>query len=1554
MIETKISSSDGPNVKEFTPPRFKNRDRQLRVLVQLVSFLTIALFLSSTLRIPGYDEIFDLISLMLFVGLLLLFLTGIGLSFFQLRYINDRRNKITNLGGVIGLFGLLLTGIPCACEIALVGLEGLEPFLSSLLGFGLFLTFFGFFAEATLLDETLLYVIRVNFRAIIRYSLTIIGAFLVNLGVLVILAPRLNWRIALWPQGLAGEWVTVLGVLIMWGAWFQHINRLIWNNRILLLRTSYLTFSQVLVVFMVVIPLLSQPLTPETFLFVSLPMGIAGIAIIYGDYLKFGVPEQIRGFIKKYMFVIQGIVLVCASALIMIGAVYQNFEEPVNTLFVISFRGFYSGVGLLLIYRMWFRIINNFITQSILFLRTYYKQIVTLGAVIPMILGAVELSITEGDHLVAYLIPVLVILAGYLISVIVWYFPKHSYSRGVNTSLSSFLFFWSLLVILNNINLGIYDWNFPTNLGLLIPGALLVFYLGVDTYLWRKELYYVLQQVWAFIRTYYREFVTIFGLGFMIVGSLFPEFFAFLEVMDPFYPIPVFSFIFGYSLIMIIWRFPKQPIYFRGITTAVSMIVSLWGVISITFSRSFSFDFFGESPLDLWPSIVSTFYLGVGIVISVYLWRTEIKRSVIQVGQVIVNAIKGTIEFFVNVVKAVWNAFKQAFWGVIQYIRGNYRQIVTVFSLITMFMGLAGSNEAFNWDPLAMFFLGYLVSCSVWRFPTRHEYFRGITTTLSIFTLFWGTGLLLKNGISAPDLFAVPFLITYLLIVVASVVPIFLWLEELSQLVKQIAQAIKQAFMRAIYAVINFVKTVWNAFKQAFWAVIEFVRINYKEIISVFSLITMFLGFVGSNDAFKWESIALFFLGYLVSCSVWRFPTRHEYFRGISTTVSIFTLFWGMAQLLKNGISAPDLLAIPFLVTYLLIVVASGLPIYLWRVELWRVVKQIAQAIKQAFMIAIYAVINFVKSVWNAFKQAFWAVIDFVRMNYKEFISVFSLFTMLLGLVGSNDAFNWELLALFFLGYLVSCSVWRFPTRHEYFRGIATTLSIFTLFWGVLLLSKNGISAPDLFAVPFLITYFFIVVGSVLPVYLWRVELWRVVKQIAEATKQVFMIVIYTVINFVKAAWNAAKQAFLAILHSVHGLLLRIQRNISRLIQYVKENVWNLVQYLFTIIGVLMINIGLFMLIVPPTEQMGILWVFFGVLVICGAWWENTLLVLRAIAHSLMELASSLKNFFLQTSMFLWIKFLTLIEFGREHFKAIAKTVTTLVGVFLVLLGLLGSFGFTIAFLDNTEVPPELFLIIGAGLLITTWFSQVLEFLKYTVRSIRDALDVFGHYIWDLGVSIKDAVVKFFIYIISLWREIVRATATVVGVLLVIIGFFNLSVSNGNDFINIGLILVGIVMIFWSWRSQIKEFLIRIGHSIQDALSAFGHYIWNIGVSIKDTVVRFFTYIISLWREIVRATATVVGVLLVIIGFSYFQYAPSDEGKQLSMILIIIGVAMMAISWRSQLGELLIRTVVSIRDALGAFGHYIWDIGVAVKDAVGKFFTYIISLWREIVRVTAT
>ncbi|MHA2274860.1 MAG: hypothetical protein ACXAC2_03800 [Candidatus Kariarchaeaceae archaeon] len=375
MIETKTRPPDTPIVEEFTSPKFKNRENQLLFLVRITSFLAILLFLNNSIKIPEYEEILDTLSLALFLGLFGLFLMGLGLSFFQLRYINERRNKITSLGGTIGLFGLFLTGIPCACEL---GLEALEPpisvFLPYLLGLGLFLTVIGFFTETTQLDEALIYILRSNFISIIRYSVTIVGAFLINYGFLIFFIP---------PIDETGGLVSIFaGTLFVVGIWIDRIIRLFSTNYIVIIRMGYLSISQILLVLVIAIPIdhifRTQVLDFDTFL-ITVIIGVLGLIAIYTDLYYFGVPEQIRGLANRYMPLVQLFVLLCASGLIILGIFYQffyqNLVETNDLIYVSSFRGFYSGAGFLLLYRMWFKPINNFISRSILVVRTYYKEI---------------------------------------------------------------------------------------------------------------------------------------------------------------------------------------------------------------------------------------------------------------------------------------------------------------------------------------------------------------------------------------------------------------------------------------------------------------------------------------------------------------------------------------------------------------------------------------------------------------------------------------------------------------------------------------------------------------------------------------------------------------------------------------------------------------------------------------------------------------------------------------------------------------------------------------------------------------------------------------------------------------------------------------------------------------------------------------------------------------------------------------------------------------------------------------------------------------------------
>ena len=323
-----------------------------------------------------------------------------------------------------------------------------------------------------------------------------------------------------------------------------------------------------------------------------------------------------------------------------------------------------------------------------------------------------------------------------------------------------------------------------------------------------------------------------------------------------------------------------------------------------------------------------------------------------------------------------------------------------------------------------------------------------------------------------------------------------------------------------------------------------------------------------------------------------------------------------------------------------------------------------------------------------------------------------------------------------------------------------------------------------------------------------------------------------------------------------------------------------------------MISIGLFILLVPPAAEIGFLWMLLGFLLICGAWYENSILIIRTAGGYLRDVLTSVVKYADQAAKLLKAKFFALIEFGRVHFKAIAKTVTTLVGVLLVLFGLLGSF----ELLYVTGVPPSILILAGTIILYTTWLSQVNEVLIRIARSIYGVFVAFSHYLWDTGVSIKDAVVSFFDYVLNYWKEILRAITTILSVLLI---------SNGVFLGNLLFLVAGIVILYVTWFSQVNEFLNVTARSIYAALIAFGHYLWDVGVEIKDAVASFFTYVISLWKEILRAGATIIGIFLILIGIS-----------QLDLFPLGAGIVILYVVWFSQVNDFLNRTARSIYTAL--------------------------------------
>jgi hypothetical protein len=424
------------------------------------------------------------------------------------------------------------------------------------------------------------------------------------------------------------------------------------------------------------------------------------------------------------------------------------------------------------------------------------------------------------------------------------------------------------------------------------------------------------------------------------------------------------------------------------------------------------------------------------------------------------------------------------------------------------------------------------------------------------------------------------------------------------------------------------------------------------------------------------------------------------------------------------------------------------------------------------------------------------------------------------------------------------------------------------------------------------------------------------VKQIAQAIKQAFMATIKAVSDFLKTVWNIFKQAFLTIN------------------EFLRVNFGEIVRATTTIVGPFLIIIGFSYYPNAPTTDWkltNIGLIILGLGMILWAWRSQIKEIILTAAHSIRDALGAFGHYIWDVGVEIKDAVVSFFNYVLNYWKEILRAITTILSVLLISNGV---------FLGNL-----LFLVTGIVILYVTWFSQVNEFLNRTARSIYTALIAFGHYLWDVGVEIKDAVASFFTYVLSLWKEILRAGATIIGIFLILIGISQL------DLFPLG---AGIVILYAAWFSQVNDFLNRTARSIYTALGAFGHYIWNIGVAIKDAIVNFFRYFISLWREIVRATSTVFGSFLVIIGLYDLLYLRSDGNELLDIGTIFLGLVMISASWRSQIKELLIRTARSIRDALGVFGHYIWNIGVTIKDAIVNFFRYVISLWREIVRATST
>ena len=115
-----------------------------------------------------------------------IFCIGLVIVYLQLRSINQKRDKWTNIGGVIGLFGLFVILLMSQSFWLAVYTIKIIPDSLTIYGFilGSFLVFTGIFTESTRFDEFLIHWVKTNIGYVARLILFFIALFLMFAGII--------------------------------------------------------------------------------------------------------------------------------------------------------------------------------------------------------------------------------------------------------------------------------------------------------------------------------------------------------------------------------------------------------------------------------------------------------------------------------------------------------------------------------------------------------------------------------------------------------------------------------------------------------------------------------------------------------------------------------------------------------------------------------------------------------------------------------------------------------------------------------------------------------------------------------------------------------------------------------------------------------------------------------------------------------------------------------------------------------------------------------------------------------------------------------------------------------------------------------------------------------------------------------------------------------------------------------------------------------------------------------------------------------------------------
>ncbi|MFW9997229.1 MAG: hypothetical protein ACFFD4_34615 [Candidatus Odinarchaeota archaeon] len=645
-------------------PGFKESvtwEKEIRLLVRLASLACMALLLT---EMTGLATDFILyLKIYLIIFLVVVFIAGLTIAYFQLRWVNEKRNKTTNLGGSVGIFGLFLTllvtvgGFPELLNVTP------PSYLLAVLGLGLLLIVAGIFAEITRLDELLVYWFRINAIYVGR----LIG-LIASLGILFT-------GIMTWNRSYDSYWPLLMilsGYFLGVITWYRH-------QYFKATCTSLNAVVTILGIYLSADPSVS---TVPIFL---ISLGVAVTALLWMKEIINLVKKVIKTIAEAVTRTFQAI----ASFLIAVVAktiqtyrsfvlfLCKNYIEilrysatfigivSLGTGFVLTrwepawFGWFLVMLGAALLYAAWFNQINQFVKQSIKALRNAIVQ--TYNGFVSLLKATINAVVRTYHSFVLFLRKNHITIIRYSVTLI-----------------GALLFIWGILVII------ILPDYFFESLVMMITGTVLLYaawfykvnhtirqaikavidasvrvYRAFSGFLKAASAAFVriYRATVLFLRTYYVEMIryiaSIVSLAFMYAGIM---------TWDHSYSSywPLIWFLSGYFLGVVTWYHHR---YYRRTGTLLSTVMTILGLYLLVIHSVASL-----------PVSAILVVLGAGVI--AILWLTEVKNLVKKVFRSIIDAMARTYLAIASFLRAVTVAVAQTYRSSVLFLRTHYKEIL--------------------------------------------------------------------------------------------------------------------------------------------------------------------------------------------------------------------------------------------------------------------------------------------------------------------------------------------------------------------------------------------------------------------------------------------------------------------------------------------------------------------------------------------------------------------------------------------------------------------------------------------------------------------------------------------------------------------------------------------------------------------------------------------------------------------------------------------------------------------------------------------------------------